>query len=152
MQVSCKFDFNFEICWQIYTMTDISCLMSLNRSITAVKLWLFETHILNSGTFKCWQLCFNVEILRYLIIKSLPVFNVFLGGEGVLCVLNLVSFTSSYRQPPWPMTLKIRSTPLTTCRSANLSSPRRPAALLAEPNEWDLRWVCLSSLTFPSES
>lgn len=49
--------------------------------------------------------------------------------------------TSLCRGPPWPMTLKIRSTPLMTCRSGSLSSPRRPAALLAERSEWDLKWV-----------
>lgn len=61
--------------------------------------------------------------------------------------INLLSSAGLYRKPPWPTTQRTRSTPPTTCHSGSLCNLRRPAASLAEPRGWDLRWVACAVLS-----
>lgn len=101
---------------------------------------------LNKLQIFCHRKCFMFECLC-ITLKQIYV-GLNLTCDLVRVVQSLVSrsshlHTSLCREPPWPMTLKIRSTLLMTCRSGSLSSPRRPAASLDERNEWDLKWVSL---------
>lgn len=96
---------------------------------------------------------------------SVVVLCVFCPHTGRKCDINIYacdgihfnSLTHVYshstaglcRKPPWPTTQRTRSTPPMTCPSGSPCSLRRPAALLAEPSGWDLKWV-VSAVALPS--
>lgn len=82
---------------------------------------------LNTGRKCCINICACVGIYFYSLA------HVYSHWSAGLC-----------RKPPWPTTQRTRSTPPTTCPRGSPCSLRRPAASLAEPRGWDLKWVALA--------